>query len=755
VSPLRPSPPLAPNASDADHAPLGTPPRSDIFGESDLPLLDQLRVRNRARRNARGRETEIVAQLERTYQSRIAQLEEHVNTLNHKMRIEKSHHDQQLKAKQKENDNLRKVMHREISELQRRQEAVEAAGPAFHVQVQAARDQMRDLFISEATYLELCKIPEQDRLLADAVRVAVHEALADLKRENERLRKSSAADRESCLRLEEEAQRARRAESMAENRARTREKDCNEQVEALEARLERVEEELRETSLRAEVLSSKGAVFDELKSEHEELRRKHDAALAHTASLERAKEEFEALRVAHRDALHRGELLAQDKAHLTKQAELLQAQVARLEGDVAERSAKLLALRQQRDRLQDKLVEGTSDNRAEYEVRLQGEIARLREESAREVDRVRAEMEHGYDRELRVVRELRDSAVAEARRNEELLSAARQQLEDAGLRNAARAKEAEVLEARLAGKVEILLLEKQQLSATAAERGNRVQALQAEADRNADQVRTLREQLFAAEHDATRRVTDLEARLEAATEKLQHYELLESNLDNAILTAGAAQGQGGIGGSEAEAEGLASGPAAVVRALEGAVPIAVRRRVKQALVLAARCHELETTSARQEAALRESRERCRSLEADLQAARNRADRVGQPQSFVLEELDRIEARAVRAERRCRQLAEDLRESERERGQMRQDIEALLGDRESLDALRSAVTGGAPAPLGRQPSVRGSRAVAPAGLAKRASSAAIAADQGRAPLPRQGSRPGIPLARGGSVSSMRA
>jgi len=755
VSPLRPSPPLAPNASDADHAPLGTPPRSDIFGESDLPLLDQLRVRNRARRNARGRETEIVAQLERTYQSRIAQLEEHVNTLNHKMRIEKSHHDQQLKAKQKENDNLRKVMHREISELQRRQEAVEAAGPAFHVQVQAARDQMRDLFISEATYLELCKIPEQDRLLADAVRVAVHEALADLKRENERLRKSSAADRESCLRLEEEAQRARRAESMAENRARTREKDCNEQVEALEARLERVEEELRETSLRAEVLSAKGAVFDELKSEHEELRRKHDAALAHTASLERAKEEFEALRVAHRDALHRGELLAQDKAHLTKQAELLQAQVARLEGDVAERSAKLLALRQQRDRLQDKLVEGTSDNRAEYEVRLQGEIARLREESAREVDRVRAEMEHGYDRELRVVRELRDSAVAEARRNEELLSAARQQLEDAGLRNAARAKEAEVLEARLAGKVEILLLEKQQLSATAAERGNRVQALQAEADRNADQVRTLREQLFAAEHDATRRVTDLEARLEAATEKLQHYELLESNLDNAILTAGAAQGQGGIGGSEAEAEGLASGPAAVVRALEGAVPIAVRRRVKQALVLAARCHELETTSARQEAALRESRERCRSLEADLQAARNRADRVGQPQSFVLEELDRIEARAVRAERRCRQLAEDLRESERERGQMRQDIEALLGDRESLDALRSAVTGGAPAPLGRQPSVRGSRAVAPAGLAKRASSAAIAADQGRAPLPRQGSRPGIPLARGGSVSSMRA
>lgn len=127
---------------------------------------------------------------------------------------------------------------REVADLQRRQEAVEAAGPAFHVQIQAAREQLRDPFLSDAAYHELLKIPESERLLPDAVRIVVHEALADLRRENERLRRASAADRDGCVRAEEEAARAERARVAAERKAAQEVADVTDEMRALEARLE-------------------------------------------------------------------------------------------------------------------------------------------------------------------------------------------------------------------------------------------------------------------------------------------------------------------------------------------------------------------------------------------------------------------------------------------------------------------------------------------------------------------------------------
>ena len=178
------------------------------------------------------------------------------------------------------------------------------------------------------------------------------------------------------------------------------------------------------------------------------------------------RDDFQDLRTQHRDATHRLELLAQDRAHVVRQAELLQHQVQRLEEEGAAKDARVAELKAARDRLQERLMAGATgegdqirgvhgeldagphavavrdpdpppaltpsppsavspDSRAEYEARVQGEIAQIRAESEREVDRVRREMEHGYDRELRVVRELRDAAVQDARRAEEKLEQAR------------------------------------------------------------------------------------------------------------------------------------------------------------------------------------------------------------------------------------------------------------------------------------------------------------------------------------------
>ena len=118
--------------------------------------------------------------------------------------------------------------------------------------------------------------------------------------------------------------------------------------------------------------------------------------------------------------------------------------------------------------------------------------------------------------------------------------------------------------------------------------------------------------------------------------------------------------------------------------------MAMKRRVRQALALAARCSDLEVGKAKVELELREAHERVRKLEADVQVLRSRAKRVHQPQAYVLDEMDKLEERALAAERRAAQLASDLHKSEIERKHLRGDLFSLLQEQGALDELQAAL-----------------------------------------------------------------
>ena len=52
-------------------------------------------------------------------------------------------------------------------------------------------------------------------------------------------------------------------------------------------------------------------------------------------------------------------------------------------------------------------------------------------------------------------------------------------------------------------------------------------------------MRTLSDSFHSLESERTRRVAELEERLAAAREQLEHYEMIESNIDEAIINTGA------------------------------------------------------------------------------------------------------------------------------------------------------------------------------------------------------------------------
>lgn len=85
------------------------------------------------------------------------------------------------------------------------------------------------------------------------------------------------------------------------------------------------------------------------------------------------REEYEQLRVDHRDAVHRTELLSQGGAHLEAQVAMLQRHVRKLEEDVDARDKQVAELKAARDRLEGKVLEGaTGEGVGERARRLAG-----------------------------------------------------------------------------------------------------------------------------------------------------------------------------------------------------------------------------------------------------------------------------------------------------------------------------------------------------------------------------------------------
>jgi len=584
---------------------------------------------------------------------------------------------------------MRAVVSEELMTLQQRQGALEAAAPAVRAQLAAARAQLRDVGqTSDAAYQELARIPEDERQIVDCVKMAVYEGLAGLRAENERLRVAASTDRDVARRMEEECAQARRAAALAETRACQRERDAQDEVDAANARLERVEGELREATVRAEVLAAKGSVYDELHDEHERLKDAHAKATVEIASLHRLRDEISATRSDSRDDRHKVELLVADKAHLERSCDLLTDQVRRMEKAAAAQEERVTALRRTRDELQAKLLEGAADSSASIEARFQKELARIRAESASEVERIRRDAETGYARELAVVRELRDAARTDLTRSEASREKLQAQMDELIARHTNVRKEADVREAKLLGRIEILLLERGQARAESDERNDRCKRLQDEADAAGERARAEKERGHALEHELAR----TKARHETATERLAEYERMEAEIDQSILNSGRLSA-GGIVDLDDAAANIGSGPPAIVRALESAVPMAVRRRVKQALVLASRCSELEVKVTRLEAELESAGDRTREVEAELRVARANAYHAGRPRDIILDELERAEGRAAVAEKRAKLLASQLADSEHERVALRRDMKRLLEDDTTLLQVQSLFGGG--------------------------------------------------------------
>ena len=211
---------------------------------------------------------------------------------------------------------------------------------------------------------------------------------------------------------------------------------------------------------------------------------------------------------------------------------------------------------------------------------VQTELQRLHGRTESELDAIRVRQADSYERDIASLREARDGALLELsqarQQSAESRAAAEQLRTDAS--GSALQWEKERAEARQA--LAIQRFEYERLSVTMDDTMAELGRLRAELEAETRKQRIVRAEYEALKQLATQQHAEADKRIDALGEKLHTYTQLEHELDLAIVGAGKADVEGGIGHGEVRG---------IHRILEGVsenLPLANKRRLQQSILLA-------------------------------------------------------------------------------------------------------------------------------------------------------------------------
>jgi hypothetical protein len=530
------------------------------------------------------------------------------------------------------------------------------------------------------------------------------EAVLPMKRQVSQYRAEARASKEK----EEDALAACERERLAhERRTRTAEaraEDLADQARAAVEAMERAKRDAAEAVSRARSHEDKAAAHDRAVAEAKAAVVSNSSALKRVAKLEAEAESLRADRTEGREretrAVRRAELLdAESKAARSAEARALEdLHRARTALETCEEE-----LRRERAlsaELRTSLSTAKEDARREAQARADGEVRRLREETAGEIARMREAAREAKEAELSGLREGKEALAADhstLRVSHEALR--REHAETLGrLREAESRSQASVGELRGELRVLQVQLETARLQQQEAQEG--VAEARAEASGLRDKLQAAREELGRACGVAERERARLEARVHSLQERLDAYDAMEGELDAVVLKSGEAlaeeeypddfedledsgkRKEGGRGMRDLSVEGM---------------PTLARRRIAQSVALARRALEAENRLKRAQHELGVAR-----AEMDKEVARgDRLERLirdaSKPQEFVVRRLQDLEenleatrAALERAERRADSEADRAREEAEARLLVQADLGRVLANRKALEEMQQSL-----------------------------------------------------------------
>ena len=672
---------------------------SDDDSDLDLDNLDRLA-------SGGGSDSKLDAKVA----ARTAKLQERLAQLVEEVRRKDERAEERLRMKDAEFDRERGRMMDAVKLLKDKQAELERLAPPLREAIVSAKDELAVLTCSTERMQELTRRRQDDLSLPEFAMLRVHQETAELRQNLDVCRLERDALKDANARLDVDNKRMQRDLKRVTSSVDADARESSADREALSRRCDRLGRDLEDALVKVEVLSAKGAMYDEvaatvdrLTKRAAEAEKEAAGAVSETKILRQEKHTLSSQMESRR---HQCELLTQDKAYLSREVDAARERERKWEEEEDRLREKARGLRQHRDELLEKLATGQAELTDKHEQRLVSEIERLQTKAGEDLSRLREEHTSARDREIRALRDLRDAAVADAHVARRDLVDLRKGYDDLLTSHRQSQKNADVSHAELSGQLRMKSMELERVSMLHGEASSVAKVLRIECETLTKKCRLLESQYLQLESNAKRTRTESDMSIAEMAARLSHYEGLERELDEAVLRQAAGKenvGSDSIGGAGSGSIGPGSVHSSIdgLNALSGAVPASLRRRLQQSVALGRRVNELERQLAATEASRDAALAKCDELESEVRRAKSRAVDASQPYNYLVDRIADVEKDADASARREREMGTKLEAARaaahaarEEADALRKDLKAALDERSELAAIKNMLKGAA-------------------------------------------------------------
>ncbi|KAG6615480.1 Progesterone-induced-blocking factor 1 [Phytophthora cinnamomi] len=586
----------------------------------------------------------------------------------------------------------------ERSRLDKELEQARADLQAAQTRLKMEKTHFAALQISDALAEQLSRQNEDDLSIREYIQLSIHSKvrkleteLEECRQELEILRKSSSADKAAAAGASDEVAQVQRV-------AEAKERRLQHELELSEATRQELENQIKTLTNQVDAMKEEQRRNEEKFSDQRGLQRESERLKRDLQVLQREHDElksrFEETSVSSSDLHQKIALLTADKTFLQDAKTLLEEQVAKFQLSQQEMQAKLNSLQEKHDGNLSQNVQLQNETRLHFEKKLDDEMTKFMELSKREIERIRNDGQVVYERENRLLKEARDDALKHVEVLQARLDSVQSALDEKVLESTRMESAHTTALATTRNELKMRHFEISQLKLTLEEKATSARNAKLELGMLTQKVEAHKEEFARLETTSTTRITQLEASLEVERNKLKEYELLEVDLDGAVVQTGEI-----AAGTADPANGSATANSKLQEVMTtfGAIPTTTKRRFQQSVLLAQRVVKSQREAIAFEQKLSEVSNERTKLQQEVAELKAKLATFHQPQSYLIDKLTRREGElqgAVRryqeAQSQLQQLRAQYQQVQDANSSLQSQLQQLLSRRGDLDALKATV-----------------------------------------------------------------
>jgi len=556
----------------------------------------------------------------------------------------------------------------------------------------AVRHAFGSLEVSAVRYAELKAMDQDTMPLKEWLQLRVHETVGGAKRLLENARQDSESMRSSLAAAQQQVERATRTNVEETSVIKARNETLESRATAAESANKQLKAAAESARAQYETVMERGVVYEKTLRQLEEAERDVKRLREENAKMLPVVSDAKSERTFNEHHAQQAELLRQDKEYLTHEVETLKERLARSDEQLQFAERERSDLKDQKADLYSKMLSLREEFGGAIDRKVQDELQRLSEKSALEMAAAQRQARDMYETETRALREGRDTAQDELvrlRSQLEHLQRSHDEI-DVELRSLQATTEAQASELRSGLKMKAFDVER--LTSALEDTRTSLKQVMLESEKYRDKYELVREEYYVLKADKEARVAELTARLTAASDKLQQYDVMEAHVDDAVFDAAEEAVDGGPDGARAESR-------IMLEALGSTLPTATKRRMEQSVALARRVVELQRENQELQKQLDSAGNAAQSLQAQVSAKDAKLDSVNQPYNFLVKNLESKEGELASARKLANEANERALRAEAkataalaERQEMQRDLARLLKQRAAVQALKQDVMG---------------------------------------------------------------